>query len=176
MLTNTPGVLDKEGKLLTGLTPKSIDDLVAEGRISGGMLPKIGFGARRGAERREERAHHRRPGRARAAARDPDGRGRRHVDPFEVMQPVARRMRARAWIFDLDNTLHNASPHIFPHLNRSMTEYLERHLDLDTEEAGRLRRHYWKRYGATLLGLMRHHAIDPTIFCGSPTSSPTCPR
>ncbi len=42
MLTNTPGVLDKSGKLLTGLTPKKIDDLVAKGVISGGMLPKIG--------------------------------------------------------------------------------------------------------------------------------------
>jgi acetylglutamate kinase len=42
VLTNTPGVLDKEGKLLTGLTPKKIDDLVGRGVISGGMLPKIG--------------------------------------------------------------------------------------------------------------------------------------
>ena len=42
VLTNTPGVLDKNGKLLTGLTPKKIDDLVAKGVISGGMLPKIG--------------------------------------------------------------------------------------------------------------------------------------
>ena len=33
---------DKEGRLLTGLTPRKIDDLVAKGVISGGMLPKIG--------------------------------------------------------------------------------------------------------------------------------------
>ncbi|MGA7593873.1 MAG: acetylglutamate kinase [Gallionella sp.] len=42
LLTNTPGVLDKDGKLLTGLTPKQIDGLVADGTLSGGMLPKIG--------------------------------------------------------------------------------------------------------------------------------------
>ena len=42
VLTNTPGVLDRNGKLLTGLTPRKIDDLVAKGVISGGMLPKIG--------------------------------------------------------------------------------------------------------------------------------------
>ncbi len=42
VLTNTPGVLDKDGKLLTGLTPRKVDDLVAKGVISGGMLPKIG--------------------------------------------------------------------------------------------------------------------------------------
>jgi len=41
LLTNTPGVLDKSGQLLTGLTPKQIDDLVEDGTLSGGMLPKI---------------------------------------------------------------------------------------------------------------------------------------
>jgi len=41
LLTNTPGVLDRNGKLLTGLTPKRIDELVADGTLSGGMLPKI---------------------------------------------------------------------------------------------------------------------------------------
>jgi len=41
LLTNTPGVLDEGGNLLTGLTPKKIDELVAEGTLSGGMLPKI---------------------------------------------------------------------------------------------------------------------------------------
>lgn len=42
LLTNTPGVLDKDGTLLTGLTPKQIDAMVADGTLSGGMLPKIG--------------------------------------------------------------------------------------------------------------------------------------
>lgn len=41
LMTNTPGVLDKQGQLLTGLTPKIVDQLVAEGTISGGMIPKI---------------------------------------------------------------------------------------------------------------------------------------
>ena len=41
MLTNTPGVLDKSGKLLTDLTAREIDELFADGTISGGMLPKI---------------------------------------------------------------------------------------------------------------------------------------
>lgn len=41
LLTNTPGVLDKDGNLLTGLTPKDIDALVDDGTLSGGMLPKI---------------------------------------------------------------------------------------------------------------------------------------
>jgi acetylglutamate kinase len=41
MLTNTPGVLDKNGTLITGLTARQIDELFADGTISGGMLPKI---------------------------------------------------------------------------------------------------------------------------------------
>lgn len=68
------------------------------------------------------------------------------------------------WIFDLDNTLHNATPHIFPHINRSMTAYLQRHLQLDEAAANDLRMHYWRRYGATLKGLMRHHGTDPEHF------------
>lgn len=41
LMTNTPGVLDKQGQLLTGLTAQRIDELFADGTISGGMLPKI---------------------------------------------------------------------------------------------------------------------------------------
>jgi putative hydrolase of the HAD superfamily len=68
------------------------------------------------------------------------------------------------WLFDLDNTLHNASPQIFPHINRSMTRYLEQHLGLGLDEANALRMQYWHRYGATMLGLMRHHGTDPDHF------------
>ena len=41
LLTNTPGVLDSSGQLLTGITPNQIDEMVADGTLSGGMLPKI---------------------------------------------------------------------------------------------------------------------------------------
>ena len=44
LLTNTPGVLDEKGALLTGVTPREIDAMVASGALSGGMLPKIGAG------------------------------------------------------------------------------------------------------------------------------------
>lgn len=70
----------------------------------------------------------------------------------------------RVWIFDLDNTLHDATPHIFPHINRSMTAYLQEHLQLDEAGANALRVDYWQRYGATLSGLMKHHGTDPDHF------------
>ncbi len=40
LLTNTPGILDKEGQLLTGLSIKDVDRLIADGTINGGMIPK----------------------------------------------------------------------------------------------------------------------------------------
>ena len=42
LLTNTEGLLDKEGNLLTGLDTRMVDDLITDGTIHGGMLPKIG--------------------------------------------------------------------------------------------------------------------------------------
>jgi putative hydrolase of the HAD superfamily len=67
-------------------------------------------------------------------------------------------------VFDLDNTLHNAGVHIFPHMNRAMTQYLQDFLSLDEAGANELRERYWLRYGATLQGLMRHHGTDPDHF------------
>ncbi len=79
------------------------------------------------------------------------------------MRDVSR-IWQKTWLFDLDNTLHNANPHIFPHINRSMMAYIREHLGVDEAEATRLRQRYWQRYGATLLGLMRHHGTDPYHF------------
>jgi acetylglutamate kinase len=42
LLTNTAGVLDPEGKLLTGISPQETDQLIEQGIIHGGMLPKVG--------------------------------------------------------------------------------------------------------------------------------------
>lgn len=68
------------------------------------------------------------------------------------------------WIFDLDNTLHHATPHIFPHINRAMTAYLQELLALDHDGANSLRQHYWQTYGATILGVVRHHGVNPRHF------------
>ena len=85
-------------------------------------------------------------------------------------------MMNRIWVFDLDNTLHDATLHIFPHINRSMTAYLQQHLQLDEAAANALRMHYWQRYGATLSGLMRHHGTDPEHFLWHTHQFPELPR
>ena len=77
--------------------------------------------------------------------------------------PVSAR-RARVWLFDLDNTLHDASHAIFGAIDRRMTDYVQIELGVERDEADRLRTLYWQRYGATLLGLVRHHGVDPHHF------------
>ena len=72
--------------------------------------------------------------------------------------------RATAWFFDLDNTLHDASHAAFGATNRAMTEYMVEHLGLAFDEASALRQHYWHHYGATLLGLVRHHGVRAAHF------------
>ena len=78
--------------------------------------------------------------------------------------PTPSRFAQRTWLFDLDNTLHNADPHIFPRINRAMTAYICEHMNMDDAQASLLRQVYWKRYGATLLGLMRDFGTDPHHF------------
>jgi pyrimidine 5'-nucleotidase len=74
------------------------------------------------------------------------------------------RRRGPVWLFDLDNTLHHASHEIFPAINTAMTQYIIDTLGVDIAEANRLRVAYTQRYGATLLGLVRHHPVDAAHF------------
>ncbi|HEF4739210.1 pyrimidine 5'-nucleotidase [Burkholderia multivorans] len=88
--------------------------------------------------------------------------------PASLRRRRVSRSRPRAgapvWLFDLDNTLHHASHAIFPEINRAMTQYIVDTLQVERAEADRLRTGYTMRYGAALLGLTRHHPIDPHDF------------
>ena len=70
----------------------------------------------------------------------------------------------RVWIFDLDNTLHDATARIFPAMHGQINAFLQREFSVDEEGANRMRREFWLRYGTTLNGLMRHHGTDPRRF------------
>jgi putative hydrolase of the HAD superfamily len=72
--------------------------------------------------------------------------------------------RPITWLFDLDNTLHDASHASFGPTSRAMTDYIATHLELAHDEASALRQRYWSRYGATLLGLVRHHGVRAAHF------------
>jgi putative hydrolase of the HAD superfamily len=70
----------------------------------------------------------------------------------------------RVWIFDLDNTLHDARRHIFPAMHDQMNDYLRRSFGLDEAGANEMRSFFWERYGTTLKGLTRHYGHDPKRF------------
>jgi putative hydrolase of the HAD superfamily len=72
--------------------------------------------------------------------------------------------RSRVWLFDLDDTLHDASTASLPGLRVSFGAYIQQHLRLTAEQSDALRRRYWQRYGATLLGLVKHHGVDAAHF------------
>ena len=70
----------------------------------------------------------------------------------------------RVWIFDLDNTLHDARPEIFPSMHDQMNAWLRRRFDLDEAGANAMRSFFWQRYGTTMRGLVRHYGEDPKKF------------
>ena len=73
------------------------------------------------------------------------------------------------WLFDLDNTLHDASHAIFPSISANMNTFIARVLgdgvtNASQEVVDAARIGYWKRYGATLLGLIKHHQVSAAEF------------
>jgi putative hydrolase of the HAD superfamily len=72
--------------------------------------------------------------------------------------------RRTVWLLDLDNTLHDAVRSILPRIDAAMTAFVMRETALDEAAASALRLHYWRRYGATMLGMIRHHGTDFRAF------------
>ena len=70
----------------------------------------------------------------------------------------------RDWIFDLDNCLYPATSRLFDLIDRRMTAYIERLLDVDSEEARRVQKMHFHGSGTTLAGLMKHHDVNPQHF------------
>jgi len=78
-------------------------------------------------------------------------------------------MLSPIWLFDLDNTLHDASHAIFPAINANMNAYMAKVLGsadapADPAVVNAARITYWRRYGATLLGLIKHHQVKAEEF------------
>ncbi|MFN3464953.1 MAG: pyrimidine 5'-nucleotidase [Terricaulis sp.] len=69
----------------------------------------------------------------------------------------------KTWVFDLDNTLYPARA-LYDEIGERMTRYIERATGLDTEGALEIRERYFHQYGATVVGLVRHHGIDARDF------------
>jgi len=68
------------------------------------------------------------------------------------------------WIFDLDNTLYRADAGFFGQIDKKMTDYVSRYLQLDPTDARVIQKQYLAEYGTTLSGLMAVHGMDPSEF------------
>jgi len=67
-------------------------------------------------------------------------------------------------VIDLDNTLYAADSGVFARMDKRMTAFVAKELDVAPEEADRLRVKYWKEYGTTLRGMMLHHGMEAEAF------------
>jgi putative hydrolase of the HAD superfamily len=67
-------------------------------------------------------------------------------------------------IFDLDNTLYPAEKQLFNLIDVRINRYMIEIVGIPAPDVDALRREYWKSYGVTLQGLIRHHAVDPEDY------------
>jgi len=69
-------------------------------------------------------------------------------------------MNLKAALFDLDNTLYSQDVNLFSQMNVRINEYMQSIVGIPKHDVDRLRIYYWKKYGLTLIGLMRHHQVE----------------
>ncbi len=90
------------------------------------------------------------------------------AEPRAVADPggaeLTRFAAVNAWVFDLDNTLYPRHVNLFQQVDRRIREYVGRLLAIAPDEAQRVQKDYYRRYGTTLRGLMEEHGIEPDDF------------
>jgi putative hydrolase of the HAD superfamily len=85
-------------------------------------------------------------------------------------EPETRRRAARGfagietWVFDLDNTLYPHHLNLWQQVDARIRDYIVGFLNISHDEAFRLQKDYYRRYGTTLRGLMEEHGIEPDEF------------
>ncbi len=68
------------------------------------------------------------------------------------------------WIFDLDNTLYSPKTKIFDQIDERMKLFISKKLNIPFEKAFIIQKKFYKKYGTTLYGLMRHYNFEPKEF------------
>jgi putative hydrolase of the HAD superfamily len=72
--------------------------------------------------------------------------------------------RIATWVFDLDNTLYPHHLNLWQQVDVRIRNYIVGLLKVSHDEAFRLQKDYYKRYGTTLRGLMKEHGLEPDEF------------
>ena len=68
------------------------------------------------------------------------------------------------WVFDLDNTLYPHHVNLWQQVDKRISEYVSRWLDIPEDEARRLQKDYYQRFGTTMRGMMAEHGMSPDAY------------
>ena len=68
------------------------------------------------------------------------------------------------WIFDLDNTLYSAKTRVFEQIDKKMSEYISKKLNVSTAKAKEIQKNYFHEYNTTLNGMIKNHKINADEF------------
>ena len=68
------------------------------------------------------------------------------------------------WLFDLDNTLYSGKTKVFEQIDKKMSKYISKKLNVDINEAKKIQKSYFYQYDTTLRGLVKNHKIDAEDF------------
>ncbi|MFG1347507.1 pyrimidine 5'-nucleotidase [Xanthobacter autotrophicus DSM 431] len=80
------------------------------------------------------------------------------------MSPLSHFEAVDTWVFDLDNTLYPAHHDLWTQIDARMKGYISDLLGIAPEEAFRIQKDYYRRYGTSLRGLMIEHGVEPDAF------------
>ena len=72
--------------------------------------------------------------------------------------------KIKYWLFDLDNTLYSGQTKVFDQVDKKMSSFISKKLDISLEEAKKIQKDYFYKYSTTLSGMMKHHKIDANEF------------
>ena len=69
-------------------------------------------------------------------------------------------IKIKYWIFDLDNTLYSGQTKVFDQVDKKMSSYISKKLNINIDEARKLQKDFYQKYSTTLAGMIKHLKID----------------
>ena len=72
--------------------------------------------------------------------------------------------RYKIWLFDLDNTLYDGATKVFDQVDKKMSKFISKKLNVGIEEARKIQKNYFQEYNTTLNGMIKNHKIDADEF------------
>ena len=72
--------------------------------------------------------------------------------------------KIKYWLFDLDNTLYSGQTKVFDQVDKKMSFFISKKLDVSLEKAKKIQKEYFHKYSTTLSGMIKHHKIDADEF------------